>query len=119
VYELKMAFSHHAYLCAEHTSSLRARVGEMREPPLRLEVVPDPNLEIFFDEILAAPTTAELLTLPLSTRPARAGRGAPTAPRRHQPAGGRADGALDSPSPGWSGLPSTGVGGQAIHGFGK
>jgi hypothetical protein len=62
VYELKMAFSHHAYLCAEHTSSLRSRVGEMREPPLRLEVVPDPNLEIFFDEILTAPTTAELLT---------------------------------------------------------
>ena len=33
----------------------------MREPPLGLEVVPDPALEIFFDEILAAPTTGELL----------------------------------------------------------
>ena len=33
----------------------------MREPPLGLEEVPDPNLEIFFDEILAAPTTEELL----------------------------------------------------------
>jgi len=40
---------------------LRKRVGEMREPPLGLEAVPDPNLEIFFDEILAAPTTAELV----------------------------------------------------------
>ena len=57
--ELKTAFSHHAYLCAEHVEAFRNRVGEMREPPLGLEVVPDPNLEIFFDEILAAPTTEE------------------------------------------------------------
>ncbi len=61
IYELKTAFSHHAYLCAEHASALRTRVGEMREPPLGLEVVPDANLEVFFDEILAAPTTDELL----------------------------------------------------------
>src|SRR5882762_5212459 len=51
IYELKMAFSHHAHLCAEHVTALRRRVGEMREPPLGLDVVPDPNLEIFFDEI--------------------------------------------------------------------
>jgi hypothetical protein len=61
IYELKTGFSLHAYLCAEHVQALRTRVGEMREPPLGLEVVPDPALEIFFDEILAAPTTAELL----------------------------------------------------------
>ncbi|MBV9468667.1 MAG: hypothetical protein JO316_15170 [Abitibacteriaceae bacterium] len=61
IYELKMAFSLHAYLCAEHVADLRKRVSEMREPPLGLEAVPDPNLEIFFDEILAAPTTEELL----------------------------------------------------------
>jgi hypothetical protein len=61
LYELKMAFSLHAHLCAEHTAAIRKRVGEMREPPLGLEVVPDPNLEIFFDEILAAPTTEELV----------------------------------------------------------
>ncbi len=61
VYELKMGFSLHAHLCAEHVDALRKRVGEMREPPLGLDIVPDENLEIFFDEILAAPTTAELL----------------------------------------------------------
>jgi len=61
IYELKTAYSHHAYLCAEHVQALRTRVGEMREPPLGLEEVPDPALEIFFDEILAAPTTRELL----------------------------------------------------------
>src|SRR5437870_3116846 len=61
LYELKMAFSHHAHLCAEHVTALRKRVGEMREPPLGLEVVPDPNLELFFDEILSAPTTPELV----------------------------------------------------------
>jgi hypothetical protein len=61
IYELKTAFAHHAYLCSEHVLALRTRVGEMREPPLGLEVVPDPNLQIFFDEILAASTTGELL----------------------------------------------------------
>lgn len=61
VYELKTAFSHHAYLCAEHVQALRTRVAEMREPPLGLEDVPHPALEAFFDEILAAPTTEELL----------------------------------------------------------
>lgn len=61
IYELKMAFSLHAHYCAEHVAALRKRVGEMREPPLGLEIVPDANLEIFFDEILCAPTTEELL----------------------------------------------------------
>src|SRR5213595_1340460 len=61
IYELKMGFSHHAHLCAEHVTALRKRVGEMREPPLGLDAIPDPHLEIFFDEILCAPTTEELL----------------------------------------------------------
>jgi hypothetical protein len=61
IYELKTGFSHHAYLCSEHVMALRTRVGEMREPPLGLEEVPHPALEVFFDEILAAPTTAALL----------------------------------------------------------
>src|SRR5260370_27699150 len=54
IYELKTGFAHHAYLCAEHVMALRTRVGEMREPPLGLAEVPDPALEIFFDEILGA-----------------------------------------------------------------
>src|SRR4030095_11368014 len=61
IYELKMGFSLHAHYCAEHVAALRTRVGEMREPPLGLEAVPHPALEIFFDEILSAPTTEELL----------------------------------------------------------
>jgi hypothetical protein len=61
IYELKTGFAHHAYLCAEHVDALRNRVGEMREPPLGLEEVPHPALELFFDEILAAPTTEALL----------------------------------------------------------
>src|SRR5207253_300259 len=61
IYELKTGFSHHAYLCAEHVTALRTRVGEMRQPPLGLEEIPHPALEQFFDEIRAAPTTAELL----------------------------------------------------------
>src|SRR5215471_4279254 len=61
IYELKMGFSLHAHLCAEHTDAARKRVGEMREPPLGLEAVPHDHLEIFFDEILTAPTTEALL----------------------------------------------------------
>src|SRR5947207_1977967 len=61
IYELKTGFSHHSYLCAEHVQTLRNRVSEMREPPLGLEEMPHPALGLFFDEILAAPTTAELL----------------------------------------------------------
>jgi hypothetical protein len=61
LYELKMGFSLHAHLCAEHVAALRKRVAEMREPPLGLEVVPDASLEVFFDEILAAPATEELV----------------------------------------------------------
>jgi hypothetical protein len=61
IYELKTAFSHHAYLCAEHAAALRKRVGEMREPPLGLEDVPHPALELFFNEILCAPTTEALV----------------------------------------------------------
>jgi hypothetical protein len=61
IYELKTGFSHHSYLCAEHVQALRNRIAEMREPPLGLEEVPHPALQVFFDEILAAPTNAELL----------------------------------------------------------
>ncbi len=61
IYELKMAFSLHAHLCAEHATALRSRVGEMREPPLGLDAIPHPALEIIFDEILASLTTEELL----------------------------------------------------------
>jgi hypothetical protein len=61
IYELKMAFSLHAHICAEHAAALRKRVAEMREPPLGLETIPHPALEIFFDEILAAPDTNALI----------------------------------------------------------
>jgi hypothetical protein len=61
IYELKSIFSLHSHYAAEHVNALRERVGEMREPPLGLDVVPDTHLELFFDEILAAPTTEELI----------------------------------------------------------
>src|SRR5438094_10020059 len=61
IYELKMGFSLHAHLCAEHVTALRRRVGEMRAPPRGLESVPDANPEIFFDQILGAPTTQALI----------------------------------------------------------
>lgn len=62
IYELKTAFSYHAYLCAEQVSLIRRRVGEMREPPLGLDKIPHPALERLMDEILSAPSTEELLS---------------------------------------------------------
>ena len=61
IMELKTAFSRHGYLCSEHVAALRDRVGEMREPPLGLDVVPDTHLELFFDEVLASRSTEELV----------------------------------------------------------
>jgi hypothetical protein len=61
VYELKMAFSLHAHILAEHVAAIRARVGEMREPPLGLDKLPHAALEVFFDELRQAPTTEALL----------------------------------------------------------
>lgn len=61
VYELKMAWSLHAHLCAEHVTALRARVAEMRHPPLGLDKTPNDALRLFFDEIQAAPTPADLI----------------------------------------------------------
>lgn len=61
IYELKMGFSLHAHYCSEHAAAWRARVAEMREPPLGLDAVPDASLEVFFDEIRSAPGTEALL----------------------------------------------------------
>ena len=61
IYELKTAFSHHAYLCAEQVALIRRRVGEMREPPLGLDKVPHPGLERLMDDVAAAGSTSELV----------------------------------------------------------
>ncbi len=61
IYELKTAFAHHAYLCAEHATAIRQRVSEMREPPLGLDEVPHPALEVFFDEIRGVPFTDQFV----------------------------------------------------------
>lgn len=62
IYELKTAFSFHAYLCAEQVDLIRRRVAEMREPPLGLEVVPHAALEQLMNEIMCAPTTQQLIS---------------------------------------------------------
>lgn len=61
IYEIKMAFSLHAHLCAQHVTAVRERVAEMRHPPLGLDKIPHDRLRLFFDEIQAAPTTRDLL----------------------------------------------------------
>jgi hypothetical protein len=61
IYELKMAFSLHGYYCAEHVDEFARRVREMRQPPYGLEVSLELNLDLFFDEILAAPSIEALI----------------------------------------------------------
>lgn len=62
IYELKTLYSHHAYLCAEQVTSIRSRVGEMREPPLGLDKVPDLGLESTLDELSRCPDTVQFLS---------------------------------------------------------
>lgn len=61
IYELKMAFSLHSYYCIEHAGAFSSRIREMRQPPYGLGVAPDASLDLFLDEILAAPTTEALV----------------------------------------------------------
>jgi hypothetical protein len=63
IYELKMAWSHQAWICAEQVSAIRARVGEMREPPLCLDKVPHEGLALAFNELMAAPRDLLLMGL--------------------------------------------------------
>lgn len=61
IYELKTAFSYHAYICAEQVDLIRQRVGEMREPPLGLEHVPHAGLELAMNELNGSPTSLDFL----------------------------------------------------------
>jgi len=60
-WEVKCALSLHLWLDAEHSAALRARVAEMREPPLHLDKVPDPRLQTWLEEVIRAENTVELL----------------------------------------------------------
>lgn len=60
-WEVKGALSLHLYLDAEHSQALRARVGELRRPPLFLDEAPAQPLEALLDEALRAQNTIELL----------------------------------------------------------
>lgn len=55
IYELKTLFSYHSYIFAEQVQLLRRRVGEMREPPLGLEHVPDASLQRIMDDLDRCP----------------------------------------------------------------
>src|SRR6185312_4925037 len=61
IYEIKMAFSLHAHYCAEHVVGIASRIREMREPPYGLDEAPDAALDLFFDEVWAAPDLESLL----------------------------------------------------------
>lgn len=60
-WEVKCALGLHLWLDAEHCAALRARVKEMREPPLRLDDVPEDRLQAALEELLRADGTIELV----------------------------------------------------------
>ena len=60
-WEVKCALGLHLWLDAEHCAAIRARVGEMREPPLHLDAVPDERLQATLEELLRAQDTVELV----------------------------------------------------------
>jgi len=61
-WEVKCALALHLWQDAEHCGWLRARVGEMRQPPHYLDLAEDPALEAFFEELIRSRSTRELLT---------------------------------------------------------
>lgn len=61
-WEVKEALSLHLYQDTEHAKWIRGRVSEMRNPPPRMDVSPDPALDRFFDELWAAGDTLEKIT---------------------------------------------------------
>jgi len=61
-WEIKAGLSLHLWLDAEHGAMIRRRVGEMREPPLHLDQVPDEALRAWLDEVLRARGSIELIT---------------------------------------------------------
>jgi hypothetical protein len=82
-WEVKCGLGLHLWLDSEHCAALRARVGEMREPPLHLDDVPDERLRAAPEELLRAQDSAELVTGIRRPAPGAPGRGA-CAPRVHE-----------------------------------
>lgn len=60
-WEVKCALGLHLWLDAEHCSSIRSRIAEMREPPLHLDAVPDERLGAALEELLRAQDSVELV----------------------------------------------------------
>ena len=58
-WEMKEALGLHLSLDAIHVDQIRTRVSEMRNPAPRMDVSPDPAIDRFFAELLAASTTTE------------------------------------------------------------
>jgi hypothetical protein len=60
-WEVKDAFSLHAYLGAEHTRAVQERVAELRHPPHNFHTAPNEKLEAFCQELLRSSGTVEVL----------------------------------------------------------
>jgi hypothetical protein len=60
-WEVKCALALHQWQDAEHAHALRTRITEMRSPAPRLDVAPDAVFDAFFEELLRADGTVELV----------------------------------------------------------
>ncbi len=62
IYELKLIYSHHAYLLSEQVTAIRKRVSEMREPPLGLDKIPHAALERLMSDTASMRSRLAFLT---------------------------------------------------------
>lgn len=60
-WEIKEALGLHLHSDARHVDALRTRISEMRNPVPRMDITPDPAIDRFFDEVLAAENSIEKL----------------------------------------------------------
>lgn len=60
-WEVKEALSLHLYQDADHARLFRERIGEMRNPPPRMDVSPDERIDRFFEELWRSADTLEKL----------------------------------------------------------
>ncbi|MGQ0712797.1 MAG: hypothetical protein ACT4PJ_03580 [Gemmatimonadaceae bacterium] len=61
-WEVKCALALQQWLDVGHADALRTRISEMRNPVPRMDVPPDPALDVFLEELARSADTVELLS---------------------------------------------------------
>jgi hypothetical protein len=62
-WELKQALALHSWMSAQHAAWMYGRIAELREPSPGMHEVPDPRLELAFDEAATATTSIDRVSV--------------------------------------------------------